>query len=111
MLRGWARQAKEHPHSLAHLLTGYPIAALCQRLGCDEQTAYWLQLYGVPCRQRWDHEVAAMAKDLEIDASRLGAFLRDVTAVGDENGETRPSPVSGFVPHRAGSAPAPEGAG
>jgi hypothetical protein len=86
MLRGWACRAKEHPHSLARLLTGYPLAALRERLGCDEQTAYWLQLYGVPGRQRWGRDVAAMAQDLGLDAARLGAFLERVIPL--PNGRT-----------------------
>jgi hypothetical protein len=90
ILRGWARQAREHPHSLAHLLADYPTAVLCARLQCDEQTVYWLQLYGPPCRRRWDLEIAAMAKDLGLDAARLAALLREVLTFPQMNEGEQP---------------------
>lgn len=77
MLLNWSRQARTHPQALAALLSDYQMTALTRRLRCDEQTACWLQLYGRPCRGRWEHDVQAIARDLDLDARLLDLLLSE----------------------------------
>lgn len=77
MLRRWSGQARAHPQALASLLGDYQMTVLTRCLRCDEQTACWLQLYGRPHRGRWDDDVQAIARDLDLDAHLLSTLLQE----------------------------------
>lgn len=72
------------PERLAYYLADYPLAELCERLGCPEEAALRLQLFHTPDVYEWLRSIRIIAATLEVPVDQLALLLRE--AVGRQQG-------------------------